>query len=103
MSIPFIDFKSRFDFNKTPITNAIQVLLEHGQYIMGPKVLELEQAQTDYIDVKHALAFSSGTHALVMPLLTKNLSESDAIFTSPFTLFLYQQKQYRLQEELLSS
>lgn len=54
---------------------------------MGPEVSELEKQLADYIGVKHVLACSSGTDALVVPLLAKNLSKKDAIFTSPFTFF----------------
>jgi len=54
---------------------------------MGPEVAELEKKLADYIGVKHVLACSSGTDALIVPLLAKNLTKKDAILTSPFTFF----------------
>lgn len=54
---------------------------------MGPEVRELEAQLADYIGVKHTLACSSGTDALILPLMAKNLTRNDAIFTTPFTFF----------------
>lgn len=61
--------------------------MSHGQYIMGPEVKELELQLAEYIGVKHALACSSGTDALLLPLMTLQLNKGDAVFTSPFTFF----------------
>lgn len=87
MNIPFIDLKVQYQLNKANIDRAIHNVLDHGQYIMGPEVVELESALSKYIGVKHTICCSSGTDALVLPLLAKNLSKADAIFTSPFTFF----------------
>ena len=87
MPIPFIDLATQFKQQKHEIEVAIQNVLDHGQYIMGPEVKELESRLSDYIGVKHTLACSSGTDALVLPLMSRNLKASDAVFTSPFTFF----------------
>lgn len=87
MATPFIDLKSQYIEHKSELDAAIAAVLNHGQYIMGPEVKELESALADYVGVKHALACSSGTDALVLPLMQEGLSISDAIFTSPFTFF----------------
>ncbi len=62
-------------------------VLAHGQYIMGPEVKELEAQLADYVGIKHCLACSSGTDALVVPLMAKGVGPGDAVFTSPFTFF----------------
>lgn len=54
---------------------------------MGPEVTKLEEKLAEHIGVKHVLTCSSGTDALVIPLMTKKLCEKDAVFTSPFTFF----------------
>lgn len=54
---------------------------------MGPEVKELESQLAEFIGVKHALACSSGTDALLLPLMTLDLEKTDAVFTSPFTFF----------------
>ena len=87
MSIPFIDLKSQYHKNKSDIDDAIHRVLDHGQYIMGPEVKELEEKLADYIGVKYALACSSGTDALILPLMAKGISQGDLVFTTPFTFF----------------
>lgn len=87
MSIPFIDLRSQYLDYKTEIDAAIHNVLDHGQYIMGPEVQKLEDALSEYIGIKHCLACSSGTDALVLALMTKNLSRNDVVLTSPFTFF----------------
>ena len=87
LTIPFINLKAQYEQNKVAINAAISGVLNHGQYIMGPEVRELEAQLADYIGVKHAIACSSGTDALVLPLMREELCEKDAIFTSPFTFF----------------
>ena len=87
MKIPFIDLKSQYTDIQDPINLAINKVLNHGQYIMGPEVFELEKRLADYIGVKHVLACGSGTDALVLPLMAKGLKKEDAVFTTPFTFF----------------
>ena len=85
--IPFINLQAQYSKNKTNINKSIQKVLDHGQYIMGPEVHELELQLADHIGVKHAITCSSGTDALVLPLMAKKLEKKDAVFTSPFTFF----------------
>ena len=85
MTIPFIDLKTQYQRQKVEFDLAVARVLEHGQYIMGPEVRELESQLADYVGVKHCLACSSGTDALLLPLMTYELTAKDAIFTSPFT------------------
>jgi UDP-2-acetamido-2-deoxy-ribo-hexuluronate aminotransferase len=87
VSIPFIDLNQQYLMNKASIDSAVNKVLSHGQYIMGPEVRELEAELSEYLGVKHTLACSSGTDALVLPLMCKKFQSSDAIFTSPFTFF----------------
>lgn len=87
MRTQFIDLKEQYARYKNEIDSAISRVLEHGQYIMGPEINELEEKLADYIGVNHVLSCSSGTDALVLPLMAKNLTREDAILTSPFTFF----------------
>ena len=87
MSIPFIDLKTQYQQHKLEIDDAIHRVLDHGQYIMGPEVRELENQLADYIGVKYSLACSSGTDALVLPLMAKGIEAGDIVFTTPFTFF----------------
>ena len=57
----------------------------HGKYIMGPEVNELEHKLSDYVGVKHCISSSSGTDALLMPLMAMEIGPGDAVITTPFT------------------
>jgi dTDP-4-amino-4,6-dideoxygalactose transaminase len=52
---------------------------------MGPEIKELEDRLADYVGVKHVVTCSSGTDALLMPLMAYGVGPGDAIFTTPFT------------------
>ena len=52
---------------------------------MGPEVFELEEKLADYCGVKHAISCSSGTDALLIPLMAWGVGPGDAVFTTPFT------------------
>ena len=81
----FIDLKSQQKFIRENIEKRIQTVLNHGNYIMGPEVYELEELLTEYVGVKYSITCSSGTDALLIPLLAKNIKPGDAVITTPFT------------------
>jgi dTDP-4-amino-4,6-dideoxygalactose transaminase len=81
----FIDLKEQQKRIKSRIDKRVQSVLNHGKYIMGPEVYELEEKLAEYVGVKHCISCSSGTDALLIPLLAKNFGTGDAILTTPFT------------------
>lgn len=83
----FIDLNTQQQRIRPQIDAAIKRVLDHGQYIMGPEVEQLEQMLAEYVGVKHAIGCSSGTDALLLALLAYGVGPGDAIFTSPFTFF----------------
>jgi dTDP-4-amino-4,6-dideoxygalactose transaminase len=83
----FIDLGEQQRRIKPEIDAAIQKVLNHGQYIMGPEVRELEQELAAYVGVRHAVGCASGTDALLMSLMAYGVGPGDAIFTTPFTFF----------------
>ena len=83
--IDFIDLKAQQKKILPALEERIQRVLAHGQYIMGPEVQELEERLAAYVGVKHAISCSSGTDALLMPLMAHGVGPGDAIFTTPFT------------------
>lgn len=85
MNINFIDLKAQQQAISPQIWERIQRVLVHGQYIMGPEIKELETRLASYVGVKHAISCSSGTDALLMPLLAYGVGPGDAILTTPFT------------------
>ena len=85
MSIPFIDLKSQYQALKPKIQARIDAVLEHGQYIMGPEVKELEDKLAAYTGAKHCITVASGTEALLMSLMALDVKPGDEIITTPFT------------------
>jgi UDP-2-acetamido-2-deoxy-ribo-hexuluronate aminotransferase len=83
--IQFIDLSAQQQKIYPTLMERIQKVLAHGKYIMGPEVTELEERLAAYVGVKHAITCSSGTDALLIPLMAYGVGPGDAIFTSPFT------------------
>ena len=83
--IEFIDLKAQYAVLKPRIDARIQAVLDHGQYIMGPEVKELESRLAAWSGAKHCITVSSGTEALLIALMALNLKPGDEVITSPFT------------------
>ena len=81
----FIDLAVQQKRIKEKIDAHIAAILAHGKYIMGPEIGILEKQLADYVGVGHAIGCASGTDALLMALLAKQIGPGDAVFTSPFT------------------
>jgi UDP-2-acetamido-2-deoxy-ribo-hexuluronate aminotransferase len=85
MTIPFIDLKSQFRALEPDIRARIDAVLNHGQYIMGPEVRELEQTLADFTGSKHCITVASGTEALLISLMALGVTSGDEVITTPFT------------------
>jgi UDP-2-acetamido-2-deoxy-ribo-hexuluronate aminotransferase len=85
MPIPFVDLKTQYQAIKPQIKARIDAVLEHGQYIMGPEVKELEDKLADFTGAKHCITVASGTEALLISLMALGISQGDEIITTPFT------------------
>jgi len=81
----FIDLKAQYRLVKDKINARIQKVLDHGQFIMGPEVAEVEAALAAYIGVKHAITVASGTDALFIAMLAAGIKPGDEVITTPFT------------------
>jgi UDP-2-acetamido-2-deoxy-ribo-hexuluronate aminotransferase len=81
----FLDLKTQQKRIRKPLEKRINKILDHGAYIMGPEVFELEEKLADYCGVKHVISCSSGTDALLIPLMAWGIGPGDAVFTTPFT------------------
>ncbi|MEI6638463.1 MAG: DegT/DnrJ/EryC1/StrS family aminotransferase [Chlorobium sp.] len=81
----FIDLLSQKDRIRASLLKRIERILDSGQFIMGPEVTELESRLAAYVGTRHCVSCSSGTDALLMPLMAKGIGPGDAVFTTPFT------------------
>ena len=85
--LPFIDLKYQYSLIRDEVHAGIDRVLESGHFILGAEIAELEGKLAEYAGVKHALACSSGTDALLMALMALGIGPGDAVFTTPFTFF----------------
>jgi dTDP-4-amino-4,6-dideoxygalactose transaminase len=85
MSIPFIDLKTQYAQVEDAVKAGIENVLNHGAYIMGPEIGELESQLSSFSAVRHAVGCASGTDALIMALMAYEVGPGDAVFTTPFT------------------
>jgi len=83
--LAFIDLSRQQDHLRPQLERRVHAVLHHGRYILGPEVGELEKRLIEYVGVKHAVACSSGTDALLMTLMAWGIGPGDAVFTTPFT------------------
>jgi len=81
----FIDLKTQQLKIESALNSNIRKVLNHGSYIMGPEVKQLEAKLAVYTGAKHAISCASGTDALLMALMAYGVKPGDAIFTTPFT------------------
>ena len=85
MPIEFVDLKSQYAALRETINARIQRVLDHGQYIMGPEVKELEDKLAAYTGARHCITVASGTEALLISLMALGLKPGDEVITTPFT------------------
>jgi UDP-2-acetamido-2-deoxy-ribo-hexuluronate aminotransferase len=83
----FIDLKTQYRRLKDSVDARIAKVLEHGQYVMGPEVAELEQRLAEYVGSRHCIGVASGTDALLIALMALDIGPGDEVVTVPFTFF----------------
>ena len=81
----FIDLKSQQKLIRDDLDRRIAALLDHGQYILGPEVVEMEQVLAEYVGVDHCVSVASGTDALILALMALEIGPGDEVITTPFS------------------
>ncbi len=85
--LPFVDLQAQYRELKSQIDARIHAVLDHGQYILGPEVGELETRLAARTGVRHCISCASGTDALLLALMALGIGPGDEVITSPFTFF----------------
>nr|WP_315398600.1 DegT/DnrJ/EryC1/StrS family aminotransferase [uncultured Duganella sp.] len=80
-----IDLKSQYQLLRADIDDAIARVLEHGQYILGPEVAQLEQKLAAWCGARHCITVASGTEALLISLMALGIGPGDEVITTPFS------------------
>ena len=81
----FIDLKSQYQRLKKDIDAGIQRVLDHGQYILGPEVAELEEKLAAYVGAKYCISVANGTDALQIAQMAFGIGPGDEVITPGFT------------------
>lgn len=84
-AIPFIDIRPQTERLRAEIDRRIAAVIDHGQFIMGPEVAELEAALAEFCGCRHAVSCSSGTDAIVLAMLARGVGRGDAVIVPSFT------------------
>lgn len=84
-NIAFIDLQAQQRRIRPAVERRLQAVLDHGRYIAGPEITELEEKLAERTGAKAAIACASGTAALIIPLLAQEIGAGDAVFVPAFT------------------
>jgi dTDP-4-amino-4,6-dideoxygalactose transaminase len=83
--IPFIDLAAQRRRLGSSVDEAVSRVLQHCQFVMGPEVRELEAQLAKFCGARHAISCSSGTDALMLVLMAKDVGPGDAVICPSFT------------------
>ena len=83
--LPFVDLKAQYARLKPRMDARMRAVLDHGQFILGPEVQELEAELVRFSGAAHAITVSSGTVALTISLMAEGIGPGDAVFVPAFT------------------
>jgi len=87
MKVPLLDLKRQYKTIKPEIDEAIQKVLEHTMFIMGPEVKELEEKLSKYCGTKYGIGVASGTDALLLSLRALGVGPGSEVVTTTFSFF----------------
>ncbi|MCD6249483.1 MAG: DegT/DnrJ/EryC1/StrS family aminotransferase [candidate division Zixibacteria bacterium] len=87
MAVPLLDIHRQYVELKPQMDKAVLDVLEHGRFILGPEVTQLEQQVAELCGVQHGLGVASGTDALLIALRGAGVEPGDEIITSDFSFF----------------
>lgn len=84
-NIPFIDLAGQQKAIRSQLEAAIARVLDHGQYILGPEVGELEERLQKFTGSRHCIGVSSGTDSLLIAMMALGIGPGDEVITVPYT------------------
>ena len=87
MNIPLLDLKAQYQSMRKEILAEIEATCDDQGFILGPRVLALEQAVAKYVGSAHAVGVASGSDALLLALMALGVQAGDEVVTVPFTFF----------------
>jgi UDP-2-acetamido-2-deoxy-ribo-hexuluronate aminotransferase len=85
LPLAFSDLRAQYTALHDRIHERMQRVLDHGQYIMGPEVGELEDRLAAFVGTRHCIGVASGTEALLIAMMALGVGRGDEVITTPFT------------------
>ena len=83
--IPAVDLKAQYARLKPAIDRRIQRVLDHGRFVLGPEVAELEEGLARFAGARHCVGVSSGTDALMIAMMAERIGRGDAVFMPAYS------------------
>jgi dTDP-4-amino-4,6-dideoxygalactose transaminase len=87
MSVPLLDLDAQYRPLREEILAAITRVCDSQRFIMGPEIDSLERELCVLLGVKHAIAVSSGTDALLLALMALGITAGDEVVTTTYSFF----------------
>ncbi len=87
MSVPLLDLSRQYAYLKNDMDKAVLNVLDHGWFILGPEVTELEKQIAELSGASHARGVASGTDALLLALFAAGVKAGDEVITTDFSFF----------------
>ena len=85
--VPLLDLKAQYAPLRDEILSAVARVCDGQRFIMGPEIDALERELSTMLGVRHAVAVSSGTDALLLALMTLGVTRGDEVITSAYSFF----------------
>ena len=83
--IHFNDLKIQYRALEVDIRLRMGKVFEHGQFVMGPEIIELEERLANYVGVRHCITTSSGTDSLLIAMMALGIGRGHEVITTPFS------------------
>lgn len=87
MKVPLLDLKPQYQQIKDRVVPEIMQVIEEQGFILGPRVVKMEEEMARFIGTRFAVGVSSGTDALILALMALKIGCGDEVITSPYTFF----------------
>lgn len=85
MNVPFLDLSVKDENLKAELLEAVDRVLSHGRFILGPEHDQFEQAMADACQRRHGIGVGSGSDALFLALKALEIGPGDEVITTPLT------------------